>query len=114
MSEQRRFKNQRISVWNDTIVPYTPLGQADGEEYSRDEWDVEVILTKKVKPIPVGTYALFKANPFDPIRVKREDGNWYRPDGNTAICGDNDVFARENYIPLVASSWARFDAGQDD
>lgn len=57
--EEKRFKNEQMDIGKDVISRFNDKGawQAD---YQRSEWDVEVILTRKVKPIPNGFIAISK------------------------------------------------------
>lgn len=79
MKKVKSVKNPMIrAMYSD--IPTSPLAETltayaiNGEVFSREEFDIEVVVTKKVKPIADGTILHFKNWPYD-IYVKNK-GIW--------------------------------------
>lgn len=75
------------SALTETLTAYA----INGEVFSREEFDIEVVVTKKVKPIADGTIFQFKTWPYN-IYVKNK-GIWRYADSRN----DNLIWAVSSY-----------------
>lgn len=104
MKKVKSVKNPMIrAMYSD--IPTNPLAETltayavNGEVFSTEEFDIEVIVTKKVKPIADGTILHFKTWPYN-IYVKNR-GIWRYTDSRNdgliwAVSSYNDEYIQES------------------
>lgn len=71
--EVKTFKNTRLSVYGDETIVYDSSGN-NGQHFSTKEWDVEVTLTRKIKPFKDGSVLLDEVQRWMYFKVQ---GTWY-------------------------------------
>lgn len=115
MGEKKTFKN--VTVGMDSPGYNGGVGYwVKGERYPGSEWDLEVTLTRKVKPIPVGTLVV---NPHSLALYLKLETEWVYVDRDTRKVEDlaerasnqNDNWYRINTEPLLESNWTEVDKG---
>lgn len=104
MSQTKKFKNVPvIGIYDghtDHPMVTTLSGYViEGTHYNFDEYDVEFVVTKKVKPIADGTILHFKTWPYN-IYVKNR-GVWRYTDSRNvglvwAVSSYNDAYIQES------------------
>ncbi len=116
MPEKKTFKPASIDTMPDfgrTLFLFGEDGNdlpgaEDGLDIEdlNENYEVEITLTRKVKPIPDGTIVQRKAHEAGPTYFKRERAwFWLGRERYFPAARQDDDWYRENTTPLVRASW---------
>jgi hypothetical protein len=99
--------------WKDVEITSSDTGWiVRGCPFPRKDWNMEVVFTRKVKPVKEGTIVV-SDNPHVPLKLaeRRIDGWWtiHSDDGKTGpwdgTVEEQDELARRCYAPIQGVEW---------
>lgn len=83
----------------------------DGHGYNRDSYTMEVVFTRKVKPVAIGT-VIICMRPSSPLQLaERQEDGWHNiyPASDDILWGgsleEQDELARRCWRPITDAAW---------